>query len=243
MGKLHELLAVEADLKAKAQSAIARIKHLFGEGQGRLVGQSRTYSPLLDGGEPLPNESTELATTIADEIRMLRDPVMDWIDAAIQKEVTNQRTNAEIVLNGKAVGLPAPALLNLEAKLAELRQIVDAVPVNNPSESWTWDAQVGHYVSRERVTYRTQKVTKPVVLYEATKEHPAQVQAVSEDIRVGAWRTVIHSGMISPTRKSEWLNRIDALIRAVKQARQRANDIQVEDVHVGASMFDHIFRE
>ena len=45
MGKLHELLAVEADLKAKAQSAIARIKHLFGEGQGRLVGQSRTYSP------------------------------------------------------------------------------------------------------------------------------------------------------------------------------------------------------
>ena len=188
MGKLHELLAVEADLKAQAQQALAKVKNLFQDGTGKLVGQVRTYEPLFEGGEPHSPEITVLATTIANELDALRGPLVAWINAAVTKEVTNQKTSAHIVLDGDgdfdAENLPAKALLNLESKLAELRQVIVAIPTNDPSETWGFDTQLEHYVSAPRVTYRTKKVPKAVVMYEATKEHPAQVQAFTEDERV-----------------------------------------------------------
>lgn len=245
MGKLHELLAVEQDLRAKAQSAMAKAKSLFTDGQGKLVGQIRTYRPLTEGGEPQPDESTVLATTVADELRSLRDSFLGWLDAAVQKEVTNQGTSADVVVDDKTLlkGLPAPALLNLEAKLTELRQVLSAVPTNDPSESWEWSAQEGRYVSKERITFRTKKVMKSFLAHEATKEHPAQVQVYNEDERVGTWTTVIHSGMLSPTRKAILVDRLDALILGVRRARQRANDIDTNNLQVGDTLWEFLFRE
>jgi hypothetical protein len=46
--------------------------------------------------------------------------------------------------------------------------------------------------------------------------------------------------MITPARKSELLDRIDKLLRAVKKARQRANGTEVVKVNVGKSIMDFI---
>jgi len=245
MGKLHELLAVEGDLKSKAQHALAEAKGLFSSGAGKFVGQIRRYHPMDDGGERLPDESTRLATGVESELEDMIPAVSAWFDASVQKEVTNQSTSADLVVNGVTIakGLPATALLNLEGKLAELKAVYMAVPITDPSEKWSKDPNLGFYVSDTRETRRTKKVTKPVVLYEATKEHPAQVQAIQEDVPVGTWLTTIHSGQISALDKAKMLNRVDELLIAVKSARQRANDIEVKDVHVGNAIFQYIHAE
>lgn len=242
MGKLHELLAVEGDLKAEAQRDMNRLKGLFTEGQVRFIGQIRAYEPLEVGGEEFEDEITNLATTVDAELTSVKRAFSAWADAAVQKEVTNQGTNADIAVDGEPLleGLPATALLNLEGKLAELRQVYAAIPTNDPTERWTFDRQLGCYVSQERKTYRTKKVPRAHVLYEATPEHPAQVEAFTEDVRVGTWTTVIQSGMLTPAEKQKRLKRIDALIRAVRKARQRANDIDVMDVHVADKLFAYI---
>ena len=206
------------------------------------MGRVRKYQPLNDDGERLPDEITALATAVDNELESVKKAVSQWIDASIQKEVTNQGTSADVVIDGVALlkGLPATALLNLEGKLAEIRQVYQAIPTNDSSERWNKDAQLGYYTSETREARRTKKVPKVLVKYEATKEHPAQTEVFTEDVPVGTWSMTIHSGQLSPTEKYERLERFDALIMAVKAARQRANDIEVKDVHVGDVLFKYI---
>jgi len=85
MGKLHELLAVESDLKSEAQRLTGKIKSLFTEGTGRLVGKIRTYQPLEEGGEDFADEITELATSVDGELAEWQRAFCNWLDASIQK--------------------------------------------------------------------------------------------------------------------------------------------------------------
>jgi hypothetical protein len=245
MGKLYEILAVEPQLKAEAMQALGRLKGLFSDGKNRFRGQMRTYAPLEENGEQQPDENSNMATTVDYELKLLSQYFSRWIDAAMQKEVSNQDTSADVVIDGEVIfsQLPAPALLNLEGKLGELRAVYSLIPVNDPSETWQFDNQLSCFVSRNRVTYKTKKVLRAQVLSEATKEHPAQVDTFTEDIRIGEWTTVIHSGMLTPAAKQQKLDRINMLLQAVKVARQRANAVEVKPISVADKLFDFINRE
>ena len=67
---------------------------------------------------------------------------------------------------------------------------------------------------------------RPLVLYDATKEHPAQTQLVTEDIVAGYWNTVKYSGAMPAPQKVAMAERVEKLLRAVKEAREAANIIE-----------------
>lgn len=240
MGKLHELLAVEPDLKARALKAAKAAIEVFSSNQ--LSGQHRRYRPLEEDGAPRADEHQNLAATADEVVGAFSATFSRWLDAAIQKEITNRGTSADVVVDGKTIlsDFPAPALLNLEAKLAEIRKVIAAIPTLDGAEVWDWSKDQGHYVTPARITYSTKKVPKAFVKYEATKEHPAQVETFVEDVRVGEWSTVLMSGAISPVEKVQRMQRVDDLLVAVKQARQRANNIDAESTKVGAQIFEYI---
>ena len=79
-----------------------------------------------------------------------------------------------------------------------------------------------------------------LMLAEATDNHPAQAQSYSEDEKNGTRRTVLHSGMLSPVEKRNRLHRLDKLTQAVKQARQRANRVDIVDLKVADTIFGYI---
>jgi len=242
MPKLHELLAVEGDLKGRAQQAKNTVIKLFTEGSGRLLGRVITYQ-VDEGEDPRPSEITELATTTPAELDQFQMAYSQWLDAAIQKEVTNQATLATVTVDDIdvfRVALPATALLNLESKLTELRTVYAAIPTLDPTERWEWDDGLGYYISKDRVTNITKKVPNVLILYEATPEHPAQVQAFNEDVKVGTRTTMLQSGMVSFQDKAKIINRIDKLLRAVKEARQRANDVDITNTKVAEAIFNYI---
>jgi hypothetical protein len=242
MPKLHELLAVEGDLKARAQQAKSKITKLFTDGTGRLLGRIITYQ-VDEGEDPRPPEVTELATTTQAELDQFQAAYSQWLDVAIQKEVTNQATMATVSIEAIDVfgyALPSTALLNLESKLVELKSVYSTIPTLDPSERWEWDEGQSHYVSVDRLINITKKVPKVLVLSEATEQHPAQTQPYHEDVKVGTRTTVLHSGMLTPKNKREILDRIDKLLRAVKEARQRANDVEITDVKVAEAIFNYI---
>ena len=245
MGKLHELIAVETDLKSEAVRLCTEVAELFTKATGKFVGQIRRYQPLAEDGEHLPDEVTELATTVNDQLQSLWVAYGRWIDATVQKEVTNMGTSAFVVVSGEVIlkDLPATALLNLESKLATLRGVYVSIPTNDTTERWEWDSQQGVYVSVPKESRRTKKVPKSLVGYEATKEHPAQIQYYTEDVPEGTWTTFKRSGMLSPSQKRVILERLDELIRAVKTARQRANDTEASKVQVAQVIQDFLHRE
>lgn len=239
MGKLHELLAVEGDLKAAANRALMDVFDAF---QAGLFGVTRKYTPLRDGDISLPDEHKGLATTYREQLGIVAKYMGQWIDAAYQKETTNALTTADVIVDGALLlgALPAPALLNLESKLAEVRKVYAAMPVNDIAEMWYLDRDRGCWVTKPRITYRTQKVRKALVLYEATKKHPAQVEVYTENSRIGTWETTIFSGAVTAVQKQGYLDRIDTLLRAVKQARQRANNIDAVKDTVAEKIFAFI---
>jgi len=87
---------------------------------------------------------------------------------------------------------------------------------------------------------RTEKRTEPVVLAPATDKHPVQVKEVTKDVNIGKYIESVWSGMISPAEKSDLLSRIDALLITVKQARQRANNTDIVNIHIGQVFADYI---
>ena len=241
MGKLHELLAIEGDLKSAAQQAKGKIVGLFTDGLSRFGGKVITYR--VDEGEvERPSEVMRLSTTVTAELEEFYQSFGRWVDAAFQKEITNATTSAEVEIDGVPIfaDLPATALLNLESKLAELKTVLNAIPVNDNATTWTWDEGAGRYTSDEQITAITKKVPTVLTLAEATAEHPAQAEVYHKDLRVGTRHTVFHSGGLSPKDKRDMIRRLDNLCRAVKQARQRANTADAVSVKVADTIFSYI---
>jgi hypothetical protein len=238
MGKLHEILAVEGDLKATATRVMNEIRSLFGN-TDRFTGRIRRYRPLQEGGEQLSDQRSEVSTTVQQELDRFISDMGKWVDAAVQKEQSNTLTKADVVVDGTVLlaDLCAPALLNLEGKLAEIRKVYSAIPTNDLAERWRWDGEMGTFVSDPRITYSTKKTMHSFEASPATKEHPAQVSVYTEDEKVGAWETTLFSGAISPVEKQVRLERVDTLLRAVKQARQRANNVEASKVKVANTLF------
>jgi len=241
MAKLYEILAVEKDLNKAAQDEIKRTVSLFGQ-PGLLTGQNISYHALVEGDHAIPTEVTNLAHTVNGELAELYKVVGAYIDVTVQKEVSNTQTEATVYLGNKAflLDLPATALLNLESRLEEVRKAYEAVPTIDVTERWNYDSAQGCYVSSVRERMRTKKVFRNHVLTEATKEHPAQVQVYQEEVPMYRVETVISSGMLTPTEKKQRLERITELQAAVKQARQRANDVDVSAVKVADKIFSYI---
>ena len=116
------------------------------------------------------------------------------------------------------------------------------VPTLDPTQQWTPDESAGKgvYKSGVNTSKRTEKQVQHKVLYEATKEHPAQIERWNEDVPVAAIETIHTSGMWTPRRKSDVLARLGKLLTAVKKARQRANTVEVEYNDIGGKLFDYI---
>lgn len=239
MTKLHELIAVEPDLKGKAQQALNEIKKALASPQ-LFTGEVRTYDSLYEGGETFPDEVSNPSTTVPQLLAYLGEVYGDWMDVGLQKEVTNSDTSATVDVGEITFNLPAPALLNLESKLQELRRVYDALPVLDPAETWKYDDAKEIWVSKERVTFRTKKVLRNHVKAEATEQHPAQVEVYTEDERAGTWTKVVFSGAVTAKRKRQILARIDDLYHEVKKARQRANDIEANTAEFSETLFDYI---
>lgn len=241
MTKLHEIIAVEPELKGDAQKALAQLRGILEHPQ-TFQGEIRTYEPLEENGEPFPSEVDAISTTIPEVLDLLRGAYGAWIDVTLQKECSNTTTEADVVVDGKVIfsKLPAPALLNLESRLEELRGFYATLPTLDVTKSWKFSEADEIFVSDPITTYRTKKLLRNHVKSEATDKFPAQVDVYTEDARVGTWTKVLRSGAITLKSKRQMLARLETLLRAVKQARQRANDTEATLDAFSEKIFSYI---
>lgn len=243
--KLHELLAVEGDLAATSKKLSDEAKVTFEKRADHFMGLATTVT-MLDAARQGENTAEEKAmvSTVADKLNYLTKPVVKHFDAVLQKDSANQEATADLVVDGATLGenLPATFLLGLENHLKRLRPIYEAIPTLKPGLDWKKDENLGAnvYKAPSQTSFRTEKVVGYQVLYEATKEHPAQIKDWTEDKPIGRVERTETSGMLSPADKAAILGRIDTLLRAVKRARQRANGQEVQDRHIGAALFGFI---
>lgn len=245
MAKLHELLAVEGDLEGIYKKILDETAATFTKKGDRFFGAVRTMEWFEEGNPPIPAEHQALTTTVKAKLDYQKNAVIRYFDALLQKERTNQDARADIIVDGAiiATNLPATFLLGLESRLKRVREVYDKIPTLPPNIKWEKDATKGDDIYSRihpEEQLKTEKIFKVQVLYDATKEHPAQVEKIPETKNVGVYKREVWTGLLSPADKSVLLGKIDKLIQSVKKARQRANTTKVVGKTIGKELFAYI---
>lgn len=233
MPRLHELLAVEGNLKAQADKTRADLMSTFEKKSHHFGEKIQTFKSYEEGALPVTEGQLDLQTTVPKELQWAAPFMVKALDASYSVAEANTQARADVVLEDGTVllaGLPATALLELEKRAKEFHDFVSAIPTLDPAKGFRPDPDKGSDVfrAREDRKVRTKKTLKVLTLAAATDKHPAQAKEYTEDIPVGDIITMEWSGLITTAAKGDMLARCEDFARAVKLARSRANDFMIE---------------
>ena len=250
MGKLHELLAVEETVVAAAEKLITETNEKFNKHTEFFTGSVRNLSRLKDSPEDKAVEVAqrrvkELPTDVPDTLQYIFPYIEKVLDLKLSKHLTNQKAVADIELDGQTVAtnVPVDFLLDLEKAIPRWRTMYTTMPTLDPSRRWEKE-RAGVWKSEAPKTAQTEKIMYPVVLSEATIQHPAQVKEATKDIVVGTFSQTDISGAATTQQKADVLALCDRLLVAVKQARMRANateQVQGTAAKQIISLFSRVF--
>ena len=247
--KLHEILAVEGDRKARFAKILDETQQVFSNKVNLFTAslkRLKLFAPEEGQSAEEIVEQGAVTTTVAMKLNYMADVIVQYLDVVLQKETANQHAVADLVIGDLTIyaKLPAPFLLGLEAKFARIRKVFEAIPTVPPGTALELDENhefKGVYKTKHAVkANKTRKVTTPQVLYPATKEHPAQVDKITEDKVIGQFHADFWFGTLTPAKKSELLDRIDRVIESCKICRQKANEQEVINRYIGRQLMDYI---
>jgi len=242
MAKVHEIVAVEKDVKGTFNKMLGETRMTFLKGE-HFDEHLKEYQPLnADDREQLDAEHKPMADTVPSKLSYFMGHMKRMFDLVIQKEVSNLDAKADVTVqtdSGDEVVLyeqaPVAAIVQLTNLMESVRiQVLLNIPTLDPARSWASDGnRQDVFVTPEVRRARTKKVQVPIELSPATDRHPAQVQLVTEDVTTGHWVQKYWSGKISSADKSMILKRTDALIAGLKRAKSRANESEAKKVAIG----------
>lgn len=246
--KLNAVIAVEKGVRSREGEKLGNVYKTFQRADA-FVGLVRKYTPGNDdpttpAGESLPPETKNVQESVRNLLTQVIDAGAEIANVTYQRDTANTRAKADVVVDGRVIvkDAPVPYLLTLEKQLNDLHSEVKKIPTLDPSERWNFDSQLGVYVSQTTETARTKKVSGVLTLAPATDKHPAQVKEITEDVRVGTWQTTKHSSAIPVTEKAKYLANVEKLQRAVKFAREEANNTEVDTSNLpGRDILSFIF--
>lgn len=243
MAKLHQILAVEADVRNQTQKDLTTAHHGLQKAE-MLSGTQRKYEPVKEEGERLPSEGNLLQTRVPKVIRDTANILTKMFDVVATRDFGNMGARADVVVDGVTLLKDAPAtyLLWLEKKLVDLHTFITKLPTLPADTEWEWDSnQMCYRNAKEIRTHRTIKVESFPVIVPATEHHPAQIAKVVKDEIAGYWTTLKYSGAIKVEEVQAMKDRIEHLAKEVKFAREKANQVEVTDLKVGSPIMKYVF--
>lgn len=239
MGKLHEVIAAEETRATVFKDAISQTTAIFQsphalEGVMQHVRATVEDDGSAGGGLHIPEvvEVVEVAETVTGRVRQIVQAFDRFADVIVDKEFGNTVAKAALIVDGEELGppeMPATFLLSMENKLKPLLTVLRAIPVHDMKTDWVpHDGRPNVMKGRSETRTITKKVERSKVVVDPTEHQPGQYHIFTEDMKVGEKTITALSGKWSPTQKARIIERVENLICAFRQARQRANEVEVE---------------
>lgn len=249
MPKLHQMLAVQDNLKGQASKTLTDLKATL-MGKRHLFEETRTiFMPSTEGGREEVTEQSDIQTTVIKEIKWVNKHIAKALDIGYQVDIANSLAKADLVTEeGEllAKDVPATALMQLDHRIKDIHELVVSIPTLDPARGYVLDPdrEPGIYKAREVRKEKTQKMDKVITLAPPTDKHPAQVALKTIDAPVGHILEQKWSSLITPAQKAELLDQVEILARAVKKAKSVANEasIDIGTTKIGESLLDFVFR-
>jgi hypothetical protein len=244
VAKLNQIIAVlngNTGRKTVCQKAVTAVYQTL-QKTASFVGLARAYRPLTEDGEKFPAENKIVAANVPDLLQQARAAWTVLFDTVATQDVANTLARADVVVDDVVIvsGVPVTHLMFLEKQLTDIHTALQAIPTLSDELQWQFSANSNCWETVPTDTAKVKKVEKPMILYEATKEHPAQVKITTDDIITGYWSTKHLCGAMPKQEKVKLLARILELLDGVRKAREQANEMQVTDVKFGDAIFDYV---
>lgn len=247
MTKLHQIVALAEGKKTNGQKILTKAYHMLQKGAGEnspFAGIERTYEKKSEeDSETFPAESKRVQFKVKDSVGEVKDCLEELWNTLLTQDVANTSAKADVTVDGKVLAkdVPVTHLMYLEKQLTDLGTFVDKLPTLDPAFDWTFDDNSDAYATKTTQTHKTKKVPRVIEKYKHTEEHPAQVELIYEDKVVGYWNTRHFNGCIPAKDKNDMLARVRRLQDAVKVARTKANDIEVEEQKQAKDLLAYVF--
>jgi len=245
---LHEQLAIEGALRGQADKCRTELASTFEKKRHLFAETHKVFTPLAENARQETTIESTIQTSVSEELDWVQSFLAKSLDASLQVAEANTSARADIVLETGATiatNVPATALLELDKRVAELKNLVEAIPTLDPAKGFSVDpthAKRGVFKAREVRKPRTQKSKEIYTLAPATDKHPAQVQLLDVDKLVGHVDEQEWSALITPADKADLIDRVEILGRAVKAARSRANNVTVDRTRqYGQALLSYVF--
>lgn len=242
--KLASVVAIEKGVKQRANKNLGDA-HKTLQKVDLFKGMFREYAPIDDEDtDKLPSETKPIIARVDELMAGVADEFAQLWNVTATKDMGNTAATADVVVDDQVLiaAAPVPYLLFMEKQLRDVVAIISDIPVLDANEEWSIDTNTNLWKSKPLETMRTKKVPKSHVLYEATTEHPAQVQVFTEDINVGRWTRVASSSAIPPTIKKDLVDRAEKVLDAIKSAREEANAKEIPQQKVAAPVLNWILQ-
>lgn len=246
--KLCQFIAIESSVKTRVTADLTEA-HKDLQKNDLFNGHSRRYEPRNEDpssplGEKLPEENKKVVARAEAIVKLTFDRLVEQYDLAATRDYGNCVAKADVEVDGKVLlsDVPVAHLLFLEKRAEDLITFIRKLPTLDPTETWEYNASQDLFATSPVQTARTKKIARALVLYEATKEHPAQVKEITEDVQAGTWSTIKYSSSVPLQRRNEMLRRAEELQKAIKFAREKANATEVEEKKLGRAVLDYVFK-
>lgn len=246
MAKLNQIIAIEKQVKKIAEDSITQAYQIAQRAEV-FEGHVRTYTPI---GDPTTDPTVETLPTDTKKVQVHVDELLEefskaqvaLFDITATKVYANTQARADVVVDGETLleNVPVEYLLFLEKRLELTMQFLSKIPTLSNEFTWGVDSNTGNYITQPTEQNRTKKVMRNHVKAEATDKHPAQVEVYTEDIVIGKYTTVRHSGAVTGTYLEALKDRVLRVLKGVKQAREEANSGVATDIEIGSRVFSYL---
>ena len=179
MAKLNQILAIEKGIKTRVYAEFTDL-HQATQKPALMNGFHKSYQSRDEEGETYPSEAQKVQHNAHEVLERIASSLSELFDITATKDWTNCVARADVLVDGRALvkDVPATYLLFLEKQLLDLHTFVSKMTELDPGSDWAIDPGTGLYKTDTTMTQRTKKLQRPITLYEATKEHPAQTQLI-----------------------------------------------------------------
>lgn len=231
--KLHEVIAIVGNVNGQFDKTLNDLRETFTK-KRHLFEQKRVSFTSFDEGAPtVVEEQSDIQTTVPKELAWFGEFAARLFDTTYNIHSGNTQAKADIVDDdGNTIlkDVPATAMLEMEKILQKMHSLLESAPTLDPALGFSPDPGTGQgvFVARDKTKNRTKKVKEVLLKAAHTDKHPAQTEVIDVDKPIGTIVETHWSAMLRPADKADLLSRCDLLIRAVKRARFRANEVEVQ---------------
>lgn len=160
-----------------------------------------TPAEAIDATQMLQLWVNEMLGSSSEDPKMIDEAVAAWTelyDCVATQDWANCAAMSDVRVGDNTLisDVPVTHLLFLEKRIDDVLAFINKLPTLDPAKDWEGDPNSACFKSKPVEKLRTVKTPQAFVKYEATPEHPAQVEMVHEDVVAGTWTAINFSGAL-----------------------------------------------